>query len=175
MSNKLQFYEVDESYINYLRKFDNKVAATKEEDRKQTRKYIGILFTINEIDYLAPLSSFKVNKHTRMKDSIDFIKISNYAVINLNNMIPVSHDVITAVQFDLVEDYSYKNLLENEYKIIKSKKDKIFKNVNILYKQVTEYNKPISLRCCKFKLLELKCKEYNSIKPKEIEKLDIKV
>lgn len=32
--------------------------------------------------------SFKP-KHKKMKESVDFIKIKDYAVININNMIPV--------------------------------------------------------------------------------------
>ena len=40
------------------------------------------------MDYFAPLSSFK-EKHTRMPEAVDFIKIKRYAVINLNNMFPV--------------------------------------------------------------------------------------
>ena len=39
--------------------------------------------------YFAPLSSFKP-KHKRLSETIDFIKIGDMAVINLNNMLPVS-------------------------------------------------------------------------------------
>ena len=43
---------------------------------------------INGFYYFAPLSSFK-SKHKKMKESVDFIKIKDYEVININNMIPV--------------------------------------------------------------------------------------
>lgn len=158
--NKLQFYEVDDNYISYLRAFDEKVPQSKIEDRKQSRKYIGVVFTVNNIMYLAPLSSFKQNKHTNMKEMVDFLKVGNYAVINLNNMIPVKDSVVKPVYFEAVVDLKYKDVLENEYKIIKSKKEKILKNANIIYKQVTLFNKPIAKRCCNFKLLESKCLEY---------------
>ena len=36
----------------------------------------------------APLSSFKP-KHKKMSESVDFVKIKDYSVININNMIPV--------------------------------------------------------------------------------------
>ena len=61
---------------------------TKIESRKFKRKYIGILFNINEKLYIAPLSSYK-KKHDNMKERIDFIKIGDKSVINLNNMFPV--------------------------------------------------------------------------------------
>ena len=38
--------------------------------------------------YFAPLSSY-TPKHDKMKNGLDFIKIGNYAVININNMFPV--------------------------------------------------------------------------------------
>ncbi len=41
--------------------------------------------------YFAPLSSYK-DKHKKMLETVDFIKIKDYAVINLNNMIPVPYD-----------------------------------------------------------------------------------
>ena len=70
---KLFFYEVDDSYVEYLSKFDFRVMYTKIESRKFKRKYIGILFKINEKLYIDPLSSYK-EKHNKMKESIDFIK-----------------------------------------------------------------------------------------------------
>ena len=52
------------------------------------RKYIGVVLEVNGLSYFAPLSSFKL-KHKKMKEGVDFIKIKDYAVININNMIPV--------------------------------------------------------------------------------------
>ena len=40
-------------------------------DSKQTRPFIGILLTVNENAYYAPLSSPKP-KHLKMKNQIDF-------------------------------------------------------------------------------------------------------
>ena len=85
---KLYFYEVSDKYIEYLSRYDKRIMYSKVETRKFKRKYIGILLRINEVNYIAPLSSYK-EKHDNMKDEIDFIKIGNKAVINLNNMFPV--------------------------------------------------------------------------------------
>ena len=161
--DKLWFYEVDDDYINFLRDYDKKVSENKEEDRKHPRKYIGVVFMIGTVKYLAPLSSYKHDKHDRMKDALDFIKIGNYGVLNLNNMIPIIDTAITKIYFDTVEDEKYKDLLENEYQIIKTKKDKILKNSNILYYQVTKYKAPhLIARCCDFKLLETVSQQYST-------------
>lgn len=163
---KLSFYEVNDSYIEYLSKFDSRIMYTKIESRKFKRKYIRILFKINEKLYIAPLSSYK-EKHNRMKESIDFIKIGNKGVINLNNMFPVEKDNILIVNIEKEKDINYKQLLRNEYILCVPKFKKIIKNAKILYNQVTIYKMNIKNRCCNFKLLEEKCYEFNH--QKEIE------
>lgn len=55
---------------------------------KAKRPFLGIVLTINDFSYYAPLTSPKP-KHIKMKDQIDFIKINDghWGAINLNNMI----------------------------------------------------------------------------------------
>lgn len=156
---KLYFYEVSDEYIEYLSQFDKKMMYSKVETRKFKRKYIGILLKINQVNYIAPLSSYK-EKHNSMKEAIDFIKIQDKAVINLNNMFPVSTNEISQVIIEEIKDDGYKQLLRNEYNDCIPKFKKIIKNAKVLYEQVTKYNMPIRKRCCDFKKLELKCIEY---------------
>ncbi len=54
---KLKWYIVDKDYVNYLRKYDNKVENIDYTDK--LKPYIGILVTINEINYYVPISSAK--------------------------------------------------------------------------------------------------------------------
>ena len=79
---------IDASGFTYL--------GTYEKDK---RKYIGIVFQINGINYFAPLSSYKT-KHVKMRESVDFIKIKDYAVINLNNMIPIPQSQIVEIDIN---------------------------------------------------------------------------
>lgn len=55
MTKSLKIYYLDENYINYLGKYDSKVAYNK----KMTRPYVGVVYTFNELNYFAPLSSCK--------------------------------------------------------------------------------------------------------------------
>jgi hypothetical protein len=59
--------------------------------------------------YYVPLSSYKPEKHNKMPNKIDFIRIEDeknqYAVLNLNNMIPVPDEAI--IDFDI-------NILPND-------------------------------------------------------------
>ncbi len=159
---KLNFYEVDDKYIEYLSIYDAKIMNAKIKERKFKRKYIGILFEINNVLYIAPLSSYK-EKHKKMKERIDFIKIGDKSVINLNNMFPVNEENINRVDIEKEKDENYKQLLRNEYNLCVPKFSKIIKNANALYKQVVKYNMPIKERCCNFKLLEDICINYNQI------------
>ena len=85
--NRLRIYEIQPAYIDYLSEFAPHLFHNKKAGQNNERKYIGIVLQINGHNYFAPLSSFK-EKHKKMKDSLDFIKIKTFAVINLNNMFP---------------------------------------------------------------------------------------
>ena len=81
MKDKLKWYVVDKEYVSYLKEFDNKVENIDYSNR--FKPYLGIIITINEINYYVPISSVK-EKHYKMNEDIDFIKISeNDRICNL--------------------------------------------------------------------------------------------
>lgn len=86
--DSIKFYEISPAYVNYLVPHAPHLFQNKKVGQQNERKYIGVVLTVNGMDYFAPLSSFK-EKHRRMQEGLDFIKIKKYAVINLNNMFPV--------------------------------------------------------------------------------------
>ncbi len=55
----MKLYAVTDKYIDYLRQFDHKVYDNKEDRRKVMRKYLGIVLTINGMNYYIPMSSPK--------------------------------------------------------------------------------------------------------------------
>ena len=86
--DNIKLYEIEPKYISYLTKFAPHLFHNKQAGQNNERKYIGVVLYINGYEYFAPLSSFKP-KHQKMKEGIDFLKIKQYAVINLNNMFPI--------------------------------------------------------------------------------------
>lgn len=54
---KIQLFEVDDYYIQYLQQFDNRVLNHYGANYVKSRKYLGVLININDCDYIAPLSS----------------------------------------------------------------------------------------------------------------------
>ena len=124
-------------------------------------KYIGVILYVNNMKYFAPLSSFKP-KHEKMKNGLDFIKIGNYAVININNMIPVPDREYTYVDIPKVRNPQYRKLLMTEYRIIRKLQDKIKHNAKEVYKHKIEEGNATALakRCNDFMLLEEKCRQF---------------
>ena len=112
-------YEVNERYVDYLAPLAPHLFHNKRHGQKFSRKYIGVVLTVNGMDYFAPLSSFK-DKHRKMKEGLDLIKLKDYAVINLNCMFPVPENQCAYVDISKVEDPSYRSLLRAEYREIRA-------------------------------------------------------
>lgn len=157
----IKLYNIDNRYIDYLIPHSPLLFHNKKPEQKNERKFIGIVLHINGFDYFAPLSSFKP-KHTTMSDMIDFIKVKNYAVINLNNMFPVPKTECYFVDIQQETDLRYKSLLQAEYRYIKSIQEKICKNAKNVYNhKISNGNSTgLSKRCNDFLLLEKLCTDY---------------
>ncbi len=154
----LDFYYIDNAYIQYLRTYDTQVSYNKNEKRP----YIGIVFYINGIEYYAPLSSPKP-KHKTMKNSKDLRKINGgqYGVINFNNMIPVSQGSLIHIDINSWPDPKHRRFLQKQYFAIQADYHNIIKTANELYQLVTApddkltgYELTVKQRCCNFALLE---------------------
>ncbi len=159
--DEILFYEIDPKYIDYLSPYAPHLYENKQSGQNNERKYIGVVFHINDLDYFAPLSSAK-KKHKYMEEGLDFIKVKNYAVINLNNMIPVPISVCIQVDFSKERNHKYRDLLRAEYRFIKMIRERIWKNARLLYNHKIKNgdSTPLAKRCNDFALLEEKCREY---------------
>ena len=167
MKSKLMLVRLNSNYCDYLRQFDNKVPYNYNE--KELRPFIGVLFRIDNLMYFAPLSSPKA-KHLKLKSKLDFLKIDNgkLGAINFNNMLPVTNKNI--INIDLNKKYltkteeKYVKLLSEQIFWLNRNNDKLYGRSKKLYDKYINgtLDKNIAKRCCDFKLLEEKCKEYNN-------------
>ena len=98
-----------------------------------------------------------------MKDGLDFIKVKEYAVINLNNMFPIAAGTYKYVDISKEPNPKYRDLLRSEYRIIKSIQEKIRKNaLNLYHHKLSNGNStPLAKRCNDFASLENACKRYH--------------
>ena len=158
----IKLYEVDPFYVDYLSRFAEHLFHNKQPAQQNSRKYIGVLITMHSVNYFAPLSSFKP-KHYKMSESVDFLKIKNYAVININNMFPVPEGLYSIIDFSKEKNPKYRQLLQAEYRIIKSRQDLIRKNARIIYERKNDPrdHSSLSKRCNDFLLLEEKASAYH--------------
>lgn len=168
----MDWYVVDKNYINYLLTFDSKVGFV--EYGEKLKLHIGIILTVDEVNYYVPVSSAK-SKHLRMSNSLDFHKIEFeqqlLAVINLNNMIPVLDKCVTQIKYNNVSNFrsfeteqektNYIYLLQKEKKVIDSITTILSEKAVKLHKNVLEKpSSKLAQRCYNFKLMEEKLKLY---------------
>ena len=120
--------------------------------------------------YFAPLSSPK-QKHLKMKNDIDFYKLSNgkLGAINFINMSPVpdgSYTLIgTKTQSLTYQEQKYKALLRNQLRWLNPDGEKLRDIASNLYMNRINNTLPfrVQKRCCDFQLLEEKCREYTKM------------
>ena len=169
---KLNLYSISDKYIKYLRKFEDKIYDNKEEIRVRTRKYLGIVLTVNDFNYYIPMSSPKKSdyidyeKKIIRKDTKTIIRIYNsdrlYGTLRISNMIPVPITELEPYVISNERNKKYKEVILGELRYINNNSEKIMKNAEIVYKQKLK-NEEIGYikNTVNFKLLEEKLKEWN--------------
>lgn len=170
----MNWYVVDKKYIEYLITFDERVGYVEYGER--LKLHVGILLSVGGFHYYVPVSSAKP-KHQKMSNSLDFHKLTDaetgylYAVLNINNMIPVPDRCITQLKYNNIEKFrcfhnekektNYIYLLQKE-KALMDQAETILKNkAEKLYRKCKNMpNSVLASRCCNFQLLEEKSRAY---------------
>lgn len=163
---RLHLYQLDMKYVRDLAKVDDKVMSVSPQQHKENRPFVGIIIVMDQHKYCIPLTSPKP-KHSKMKNDLDFSKILDsdnkiIGALNLNNMIPVSKEVIRILDIkpdrrDSPKERAYKELLNNQLDWCNNNIESITKKANKLYVLVTqtpEKSRNLTRRCCDFKKLE---------------------
>ena len=146
---------------------------------KSKRPFIGIVLKVHKLNYFAPLSSPK-EKHKKMKNTIDFIKINDGrdGVINLNNMMPIPENELYEINIkeEIRKDKKYGLILKYQLLWCNKNKESINKNAEKLYYLITnnKANLKLKKRCCDFKQLEKSLEQFNSNLSESEEKFLIK-
>ena len=101
-------------------------------------------------------------KHKKIKEGVDFIKIKDYAVLNINNMIPVPNGAYYCPDINAEKDEHYRFLLQAESREINRQKNRILKNAQIVYTHKIKLGTStlLSKRTNDFKTLEKLCDRY---------------
>ena len=171
---KLNLYSVSDKYIKYLRQFEEKIYDNKEDIRTQTRKYLGIVLKINQLNYYIPMSSPKKSDYIDYENKIirkntkTIIRICNgdrlYGTLRISNMIPVPITELEPYIINAESDLKYKEVILGELRYINNNATRIIKSAKIVYNQKIR-NEDIGYikSTVDFKLLEEKLKEWNKV------------
>lgn len=132
---KLKFYEVDGEYIKYLKENgDNKIPNI---DYKEHKKFFcGIVLTINNFNYFAPVSSYNKKAHTvflimdRDRNTKELKAISS---LRFSFMFPCPIEYLEQKDFSK-EEKQYQALLRKELHYCNINREKIRKKANEIYK-----------------------------------------
>jgi len=160
MDKPLDFYEVDGKYITYLLQFDERVPRVDYSATSKHDKFLcGIVLTVHEHDYFAPISSFITSQRTNMIIRNEQGKA--LSSIRFSFMIPVPPNVITAKKIKDEPSPEYRRLLDFELQFCLRNETAIRRQARYVYTTVTQNRDPIMVKnCCDFKKLETACAEY---------------
>lgn len=142
----LKLFSVSDKYINYL-KVENgirHVFDNKEGHRNHERKYLGIVISIDDFKYFAPLSSPKSSDYIdgkirpSNKSILRITKIDKgsevlLSTIKLLNMIPVPDSELISYDVNKETDSKYKLLVADELRWIEHNDTKILEYSRIIY------------------------------------------
>lgn len=148
----IQFYNVNENYMNYLRSIEPKIPNIDYGKRK---KFIcGIVLNIYGHEYYAPISHIKTNYVTSILITDE--KNRPISSIRFSFMFPARPEAIIPMNFSRIsiEDSRYADLLKKEYLFCENNEKYINKKALHIYKSVLSGNNKLCDICCNFSMLE---------------------
>ena len=186
---EVSLHYISDEYINYLTRIDNKVKDNKHE----TRPYLVLRVTINDLEYYVPFSSPKFSEDGKFKKPNIYRKL--FKVLKRENQNELEYlgslsfaNMITAplsevIYIDLSEmfavDEQYAVLLTKQIDIVKNELDEIEKTAKAVHEMYTsiknkEANNPQELTdlekyilhcCCNFLNIERACLQFQPNPP----------
>lgn len=158
---KLKFYEVDSEYIKYLKENgDNKIPNIEYEKHKKF--FCGIVLTINNFNYFAPVSSYNKKAHTSfliMDKDKKTKELKPISSLRFSFMFPCPIEYLNQKDFSKEEE-KYQVLLRKEIHYCNINIEKIKKLANQVYTLGLNEVSRKRFNICDFKKLEEKSLEY---------------
>ncbi len=164
----MQWINVNEKYLDFLRTFESRIPFTNYGNDKY-KPFFGVLFTKDNFCYITQISHAQ-KRHLKMRKQQDFYKIYDpanssrlIAVVNLNYMFPIPKSETSPFIKSEIESYrSFANETEkNKYISLLNLELKEIKKLNLSEAAIKLYNdkydfpdSSVSKRCLDFKALE---------------------
>lgn len=157
MNDKLKLYRVKADYLDFLREVEPKIPVNKDNGKE--RAFVGIVFSINGMKYIAPLSSQIRSSQTDFKiKSGDVQK----ATIRFSYMFPIVERALVEIDYteEFKIDFNYTALLIKEDLYINQHKERIHQIAEKTYMNTITKRFGFENFCCDFTKLEEQCKDY---------------
>lgn len=140
----IRFYRVDDNYIHFLKEIDLRIRDPKDNKRA----YVGVILRIDEIDFLAPLTSYKEKQDRIRSSSLTIFKLheknnpeNKLGMIQIGYMFPVLSSVVSEIDYS-DQEKKYNRLLATQYEFIRSEQDRIRERARRLYDHVLTCSNP---------------------------------
>lgn len=167
----MNFYLINEEYLNFLRETDEKVMRGSSF-YKEDKFTLGVVFKINSICYYAPVSSIK---EYQLKDKVNLKKECKktcfpimgdrfgneeiLSTVRLDFMFPVPESEIQTLIINNIKNSS-RNLIRKELNYILKNELVILKKAEEIYNKAVKPTHYLHNKCCDFKKLEVKYNEW---------------
>ena len=123
MLEKLDFYRVDKEYADFLREHDSKVPFIETAHYRYNKFFVGVVLRINNIDYFAPVTSYKGID----KGSFPIIKDGKIiSSVRPNFMFPVIEGVYEPININKEFSGSYHRFVMYEFDYCNRYREQIF-------------------------------------------------
>ncbi len=150
----MKIVQIDDEYIDKLVAHFSHVMFSKRFHRSHTRKYVGVIFTINELNYYVPFSSPKnsdiTSKGAIKADDLFCARMTEddgnggkklLGTLRFNNMIPVPLIFVGGYSIESETDENYANILAAEWKWITKNQKYIHEKAKKIYTFKNEESK----------------------------------
>lgn len=142
----MRIVQIEDIYIDNLGRHFTSVMFSKRFHRTHTRKYVGVVLTINGLNYYVPFSSPKPhdfnNDGSIRADTLFDAKMTEsdgnggkvlLGTLRFNSMIPVPMNYVIGYSIDAEQDDKYAAILLSELKWINKNQEYICKKALAIY------------------------------------------
>lgn len=165
----IKFYDVDKNYINFLKTIDSQIPNIEYEGNN---KFVcGIVLTISNINYYAPISHMTNRQRTNIQITENGRVLST---IRFSFMFPAMKNVLTVKDFSVIaqNNQQYADLLNAEYRFCRAHEAEICNKALQVYRIGCNKNHVLNYTCCDFKKLEEHYLEYATQETRTSNRID---
>ena len=161
----MDFYRIQEDYIEYLQKYETDHRGFTRVPNicygRGNKFAFGAVLSVNGFSYYVAVSSFDKKQEANILIRIPGDRKEIKGSLRFNYMIPIPNACMKRLVIRDISDEKYRLLLNKEYMFCRENEERIRKKANKIYEMVVQKEKPkLTDNSCDFKLLEMAYQSY---------------